>query len=208
MSTTDASVTDESTEETTDDEQTEEVEESEEEAKPDPNEGAKKALIAERTARKAAEKRLRELEAAAALKDKPAEEQALEAARAEAREEATTKANERIVRAEVKAAATGKVKNPVLALKLIDVSAIEVDDDGEVDSDAVSAALDALLAEYPELAASAAKFQGSADQGAKGKQTKTAQMTRQEFDRIKSDPRAVKKAKDEGLLNNLLGIES
>lgn len=182
--------------------------EPEAENKPDPDAGAKKALVTERTARKAAEKALAALKAELALKDKPAEEQALEAARAEARTEATQKANERIVRAEVKAAATGKVKNPVLALKLIDTSEIEVDDNGDVDSDAVSAAIDALLSEYPELAADATKFQGSADQGAKGKQTKTAQMTAAEFDRIKGDYKAVKKAKDEGLLNELLGIKS
>ncbi len=209
MSTTDESVTDESTEETTDDEQTEEVEQSEEaEQKPDPDAGAKKALQTERAARKQAERELKDLRAELALKDKPAEEQALEQARAEARQEATAKANERIVRAEVKAAATGKVKNPALALKLIDTSEIEVDDDGEVDSDAVTAAIDDLLEQYPELAADGGKFGGSADQGAKGKASKPAQMTQAEFDRIKSDPRAVKKAKDEGLLNHLLGIES
>lgn len=210
MSTTDESVTDESTESTeTETEQTEtESESTEEEVKPDPDAGAKKALTAERTARKAAEKALNALKAELALKDKPAEEQALEAARAEARTEATAKANERITRAEVKAAATGKVKNPALALKLIDTSGIDVDDDGEVDSDAVNQAIADLLEQYPELAADGSKFTGSADQGAKGKQSKPAQMTQAEFDRIKSNPHAVMKAKEEGLLNSLLGIES
>lgn len=203
MSETDESVTDESTEET-ETEDTQEVEE----PQPDPNEGAKKALQAERAARRAAEKRAKELEAQIALKDKPAEEQALETARAEARAEATAQANQRIVRAEVKAAAAGRVKNPDLALKLVTLSEIDVGDDGEVDSDAVTAAIDALLTDYPELAASeAAKFQGSADQGAKGKSAKPAQMTQAEFDRIKKDPHAVMKAKEEGRLNTLLGIE-
>lgn len=201
MSTTDESVTDESTESAETDEQATEVEQSEE-VKPDPDEGAKKALIAERTARKAAEKRLRELEAAAALKDKPAEEQALEQARAEARAEATAKSNERIVRAEVKAAATGKVKNPVLALKLIDVSEIEVDDNGEVDSDAVQAAVAALLAEYPELSADGSKFSGTADQGTKGKQSTKRQLTREQLKSMSHEQ--IVQAQKEGLLDDVL----
>ena len=209
--TTDKSVTDESTESTesteTEEEQTEtESESTEAEAEqPDPNAGAKKALTAERTARKAAEKALNALKAELALKDKPAEEQALEAARAEARTEATEKANARIVRAEVKAAATGKVKNPVLALKLIDTSGIDVDDDGEVDSDAVNQAIADLLAEYPELAADGSKFTGSADQGAKGKTSRPTQLSRLDLERM--SPAQIVAAQSGGQLNDLLGIK-
>lgn len=208
MATTDESVTDESTESTeTEDEQTEtESESSEEEVKPDPNAGAKKALVTERTARKAAEKELARIKAELALKDKPAEEQALEAARAEARTEATTKANARIVRAELKAAATGKVKNPALALKLIDTSEIDVDDDGEVDSDAVNQAITDLLEQYPELAADGSKFTGTADQGAKGKNSKPAQVTRSEL--ASMTPAQIEQARIDGRLNDLLSGKS
>lgn len=202
MSTTDESVTDESTEETEATVEAEEVEA--EEVQPDPDAGAKKALVAERAARKAAEKELSALRAAAALKDKPAEEQALELARAEGRTEAATKANERIVRAEVKAAATGKVKNPALALKLIDMSGIDVDDDGEVDSDALQAAITDLLTEYPELAADGSKFGGGADQGAKGKAAQLAQVSQQELERM--TPEQVVAARKDGRLNKLLGV--
>lgn len=169
MSTTDESVTDESTEST--EAEDEQVTDSTEEA-PDPNAGAKKALASERTARKAAEKELARVKAELANKDKPADEQALESARAEARAEATEKANTRIVRAEVKAAAVGKVKNPALVLKLIDISEIEVDDDGEVDADAVNQAIADLIEQYPELTADGSKFSGSADQGARGREAK------------------------------------
>lgn len=209
--TTDKSVTDESTESTEstepEEEQTETESESTEEEveQPDPNAGAKKALTAERTARKAAEKALNALKAELALKDKPAEEQALEAARAEARTEATEKANARIVRAEVKAAATGKVKNPVLALKLIDTSEIGVDDDGEVDSDAVNQAIADLLTEYPELATDGSKFTGSADQGAKGKDSRPAQLSRLDLERM--SPAQIVAAQSGGQLNDLLGIK-
>ena len=208
MATTDESVTDESTESTeTDEDQTEtESESTEETQQPDPNAGAKKALVTERTARKAAERELARIKAELALKDKPAEEQALEAARAEARTEATTKANARIVRAEVKAAATGKVKNPALALKLIDTSEIDVDDDGEVDSDAVNQAITDLLEQYPELAADGSKFTGSADQGAKGKNSKPAQVTRSEL--ASMTPAQIEQARVDGRLNDLLSGKS
>ncbi|RZU64930.1 hypothetical protein EV379_1241 [Microterricola gilva] len=207
MTNTDESVTDESTESTESVEQTEtESESTEEIEQPDPNAGAHKALVAERTARKAAEKELKALRDANALKDKPAEEQALEQARIEARAEATEKANKRLIGAELKAAATGKVKNPALALKLIDTSGIDVDDDGEVDSDALNQAIAALLVDYPELAADGgSRFGGGADQGAKGKTSKPAQLSEQD---IKSmTPEQIGAARAAGQLNTLLGIK-
>lgn len=205
----DASVTDAAAEpiEPVEGETTEPINPVEGEGEPveDPNAGAKKALVAERTARKAAEKELAAFRAAAALKDKPAEEQALELARAEGRTEGTAKGNERLIRAEVKAAATGKVKNPALALKLIDMSGIDVDEDGEVDSDALNDAITALLAEYPELAADGSKFGGSADQGAKGKAHKPSQLTRQDLTKLTPDE--VLQADRDGRLNTLKGIK-
>lgn len=213
MATTDESVTDESTEstETTVEEQTEtESESTEEEAvKPDPDAGAKKALVTERTARKAAEAALKALQQQLADKDKPAEEQAIAERIRVATEEATSKANERIVRAEVKAAATGKLKSPALALKLINVSEIEVGDDGEVDSDAVNQAIADLLEQNPELAADGSKFGGSADQGAKGKSSKPAQLSRADVERMKAagDNAGIVAAQANGQLNDLLGIK-
>jgi len=162
--------------------------------------------VAERTARKTAERELASLRADLANKDKPAEEQALIAARAEGATAATTKANERIVRAEVKAAATGKVKNPALALKLIDTSGIDVNDDGEVDSDALNQAIADLLTEYPELAADGgSRFGGSGDQGAKGKPSKPAQLS--ENDLKSMTPEQVVAARLSGQLNTLLGVK-
>ena len=203
MSETDESVTDESTESTeTEDEQTEQVEQSEETEKPDPDAGAKRALTAERTARKAAEKALNALKAELALKDKPAGEQAIAERIREATEQVTAKANARLVQAELKAAATGKVKNPALALKLIDTSEIDVSDDGEVDSDALNQAIADLLEQYPELAPDGAKFTGSADQGAKGRTSKPAQVTRAEL--ASMTPAQIEEARTSGRLNDLL----
>lgn len=167
--------------------------------------GLKKALAAERKARRDAEKQFKALQQQLADKEKPADEQALEAARREGREEGQGKANERIVRSELKAAATGKVRNPALALKLIDTSAIDVDEDGEVDADAVNDAIVALLEEYPELAVDAAKFQGSADQGTKGRKTAPPQITREQLRSMSPDQ--IMQARSEGRLDQVLGIK-
>lgn len=196
------------TTETDEIESTDEVESQEEsvEQTEDQDSGLKKALAAERKARRESDKALKVLQQQLADKDKPADEQAIEAARREAREEAQSKANERIVRSELKAAATGKVKNPALALKLIDTSEIDVSEDGDVDADAVNDAITTLLEEYPELAVDAAKFQGSADQGAKGRQTAPTQLTREQLKDMSPDQ--IMAARKDGRLDRVLGIKN
>lgn len=151
----------------TDEVETEEVENEQEEAA-DPSEKLKKALQAERKARRDAEKRAREATDALAAKDKPADEQAIELARREAAAEATRTVSGRIVRAEIKAALSGKVADPTRVLGLIDTSDIEVGDDGEVDETAVADAIDAFLTTYPEF--KAGRSSGSADQFSRGRQ--------------------------------------
>ncbi|RFA14563.1 hypothetical protein B7R22_05375 [Subtercola boreus] len=137
----------------------------------DPNAGAKKALDSERAARKTAEKEIAQLRRELAARDKPAEEVALDNARAEARAEATASANARIVKAELKAVAAGKLADPADAAVFIDATSFEVGDDGEVDVEALNKAVIDLLTQKPHLAAAAQrKFVGDADQGAKGKQ--------------------------------------
>lgn len=167
----------------------------------DPTAGLRKALQAERKAHREAERRAKAAEQALADKDKPAEEAALDAARREAREDALKTANERLVRAELKAALAGKVTNPALALRLIDTSEIEVDADGDVDTDAIDAAISALLDEAPELRT--ARFQGGADQGAKGKGAKPAQLTQADLKNM--TPEQINEARKSGRLDKLLG---
>ena len=187
--------------ETTDTE-IEEVESEEQEPEEDPTAGLKKALAAERAAHKNAARELRTLKEERDLAGKAPDEQALELARREAAAEANLKANGRIVRAEIRAAAATRVKNPALAVKLIDASAIEVGDDGEVDGDALNSAIDALLADYPELASVATGF-GSADQGAKGRAAAPKQLTDSDIERM--SPSEINKARREGRLDRLLG---
>lgn len=169
----------------------------------DPAAGLKSALQKERADRKALEKRVKEYERAEATRDLAPDERVIEEARREAAAEAMNAANERIVRTEFRAIAKERGIDPNTAVKLAEFGGVEVDDDGNVDSDSLAAALDAVLADHPTLVPS--RFQGTADQGARGRDTGPSQMTQAEFDRIKHDYRAVKKARDEGRLDALLG---
>lgn len=81
---------------------------------------------------------------------------------------ALAKANGRIVRSEVKAAAKGVLADPQDAYKFLDIDSFEVDNDGNVDEDAIASALADLVKSKPYLAAQGGKkFQGSADGGAR-----------------------------------------
>ena len=196
--TTETVATDETETETTD--VVEEVEDQEEVA--DPAAGLKTALQKERQARKAAEKRARELEQERADRDKPDDEKKLDEVRREAAAEATAKANKRLIAAEFRSAAAKRVKDPRIAAKLVDLEGIEVDDDGEVDADGINAALDALLDEYPDLAPS--RFDGTADQGSKGKGAKPTQLTEESLKSM--TPEQISEARKAGRLDKLLGV--
>lgn len=89
----------------------------------------------------------------------------------EADAKATAKANERIIKAEVRASAAGKLSDPVDALKFLDLSKFEVDADGNVDTEQIDDAIADLLEKKPYLAVPAQgerkRFKGSGDGGAK-----------------------------------------
>ncbi|MFJ2407103.1 hypothetical protein ACIOUE_38050 [Streptomyces xanthochromogenes] len=109
------------------------------------NDDQAEELSAERTAREAAEReaaRLRRSNAAQKGTD-------IEAIRSEIRSEFAAQ----LVRAEVRAAAAGRLRDPADALALVDVDAL-VGKNGMPDPAAVSAALDALIKAKPYLAAS------------------------------------------------------
>ncbi len=73
----------------------------------------------------------------------------------------------RIVGTEVKAAAGGKLADPNDAVRLLDLDAFEVDDNGEVDSKAINKAIEDLGKEKPYLLAKQ-RPRGDADQGVRG----------------------------------------
>lgn len=107
--------------------------------------------------------------------DRPAEEQALEDARSQAREEATNAANVKLAKSALKLAAKGVLADPADALAFIDSSSFDVDDNGDVDSDALNEAIKELLVRKPHLAAAPVnRFKGGSDSGANRQPQPTA----------------------------------
>lgn len=164
---------DEQSEVTAAEEETTEDNEPGDELTPDDETGTaeywkKRSRQNEKSARQT-QRRLKEVEAEIErLRNGDGDEAAQKATEAE--KAAIAKANTKILRAEVKAAAAGKLANPALAVKLLDLSKFEVDDDGEVDQTELAEAIDELLRDEPYLAAEKPKrFQGGADQGARKK---------------------------------------
>ena len=119
--------------------------------------------------------------------------------------EALAKANQRILSAEVRAAAKGKFHDVSDAFANLDLSEFEVGDDGDVDSEAIEAALDDILEKKPYLSAATVekkekRFQGSADQGTpSGAADK--QWTKADVDR--ATPEQIVEADTKGLLDNI-----
>lgn len=119
----------------------------------------KAAIRRERQARKQAEAALRTAEdalTAAKADGLSAIETARAEARTEARKEVLAEANGRIIHAEVKAAAAGKLRRPEYATRLLDLTTFTVADDGTVDTKAIASAIDELIANDPELAVTGA----------------------------------------------------
>jgi len=136
-----------------DDAPDEEPQEDEEEAdKPLGPEG-ERALEALKKKDRETRKKLRLAnERIAALEASKEGEQTPEQIRADIEREASQKFQQRIIRAEVKAAATGKFADPDDALALLDLTALGVDDDGTVDPADIEDALTDLLTRKPHLA--------------------------------------------------------
>lgn len=139
-----------------------------EEALGDPGKKALDAMKAERNAARAeAKARADEIaQLRAKIEGREAEYAAEQATRA-TEAQALAKANERIVRAEIRAAAAGKLADPADALRYLDPSTFEVGDDGDTDTAAIAAAVDDLIGKKPYLAAQGRRFQGGGDGGAR-----------------------------------------
>lgn len=124
------------------------------------------ALRTERSARETAERALataqRELQNAT-----NAQERAVAEARVQARQEVLAESNATLIRAEVIAAAVGKLRNPRLAPNLISLDGLEVKD-GKVDAKEIDKRLDKLLEEEGYLAAANRPRPGSGDGGSRG----------------------------------------
>lgn len=128
----------------------------------------------ERTRRQQLEARVSELESASGGDDD-------DAARQRAADTAAlAKANSRIVRAEVRAAASGKLSDPADALSFIDLDQFEVGEDGDVDQEEIAEAIEDLVRRKPYLAAQGGTGRPKPDRS-QGAQGKTATTTAQQF---------------------------
>lgn len=167
----------------------------------------KKALSAMKEREKAARARARELErevaelrAAIESKDKTPDEQELDAVRREAEAAAIARANERILRSEIKAAAAGKLADPEDAFRYLDLAEFEVDESGNVDTSEISDAIHELLERKPYLSAQGGRV--TLDTG-RGKSPAAGQLTREDLRNM--TPEEIVSAKSAGRLNNVLG---
>lgn len=151
----------------------------------------------ERDARKALEAKL-----AAGTKDDDQQDPA------EMRKQAQAEARAEVLREraldKVEAKAAKLFADPEDARALLAARVEDFVDDGQVDVDAINEALTDLLSKKPHLAAATAKrFQGGADGGAR-KGSGVAQLTEQDIKRM--TPQQIEKARLSGQLNNLLGV--
>lgn len=118
------------------------------------------------------------------------------------KDEALSAANTRILKAEVRAAAASKLADPADALLYIDLSTLEVSDDGEVDADAIKAAVDDLVTKKPYLAAQGgSRFQGGADGGTRN-EARPSQLSRADIEKLAREGKhaEIEKARIEGRL--------
>lgn len=118
------------------------------------------------------------------------------------KDEALSVANLKIAKANLRAAAAGKLADPKDALTFIDASKFEVDDDGNTDDAVLSAAIDDLIKTKPYLAAQGKRFEGGADGGARKDANTPSQLTRSDMDRM--TPEQISEAMKEGRFANLL----
>lgn len=172
-------------------------------------EAGKKELAAERATARAAKKEARDAKAELAAlkaqleaKDKPADEQELDRVRREAATEATTRANARILRSEIRAAAAGKLADPVDAIAFLDLTEFDVDENGDVDTSAIDDAISDLLTRKPHLAAGKEKRFGNVNQSAKAP-AQPGQLSLAEYNALSRDER--RKARETGRVKNLIG---
>lgn len=102
--------------------------------------------------RKELQAELQELRNAEADRNRTDEERTKEQNRRDAETAATAKANQRLLRSEIRAAAAGKLADPHDALAHLDLSQFDVNDDGDVNEEQINAAIADLLERKPYLA--------------------------------------------------------
>lgn len=164
------------------------------------------AMKSERNqAREEAKNLKAELEALRARDEGREAEYQAELERQRVKDEALAEANQRILKAEVRAAAAGKLADPTDALQFIDLSSFEVSSDGVTDAAVIVQAIDELLKDKPYLAAqSGSRFQGDADSGPRNVGGAIRQLSQSDLDGM--TPQEINVARKAGQLDRLLGV--
>ena len=165
----------------------------------------KRALEAERAAVKAAKKEAADLRAQ--LEELEAErmsesDKALEAAKAEGRTEAMAAVNQRLLAAEIRAAAASRVDPEWVpdVERLLDLDDDVVSDDGTVDTKAIESAIDSMVEQRPALRSGATPGPANPDNGARGGGVQ--QLTRADLKTMTPDE--ITQAQQDGRMADLL----
>lgn len=101
--------------------------------------------------------------------------------RREAETAATAKVNAKLVRSEVKAIAKGQFADPEDAYLFLDLDAVDVDDEGEVDTKEIERQIKAVLGRKPHLAAKAPEDDDTTDFDAGARRTAPKPKTMTDF---------------------------
>lgn len=140
------------------------------------------------------------------------QERAVKEAADKARTDTLGEVNKRLFAAELRAEAAGKVADPDLladpevAVRLLGLDEIPVTPSGDIDTEAISAAVASLLEAKPYLAGATPPGTGTPavpdlGQGARGTNT-TRQLTRSDLQAM--SPEQIDQARNEGLLDDLM----
>ena len=122
------------------------------------------------------------------------------------REQADLKFQERIFASELKAAgAAERVKHPEMLQKIINSTDFPLDDEGNLDSGAITEAVKAAIIQYDLAVKDGKRFQGTPDAGAR-KESGPSQITRDQVKKM--SPAEISAAFDAGLLTEALGPNS
>lgn len=122
--------------------------------------------------------------------------------------EAIAKANQRVLKAEIRAAASGKLADPEDALHYLDLSKFEVGENGEVDSTAIGSAIDQLLKSKPYLGKAETTptgVQTTPPSGTRDGDNHKGQLTRDDLKTM--TPQEITQARKEHRLDSLMGIK-
>lgn len=172
------------------------------EALGDPGKKALDSMKSKWQAERAEKKQLAdELAALRATQEGREQEHAAQLAAQKVKDEALALANDRIRKAEVRALAAGKFADPTDALKFVDLEQFEVSEEGEVDSSAITTALDEVLSSRPYLAAQGGSAPAYSPSLNRGKAPKS-QLSAEDLKTM--SPAEILTARKEGRLDNAL----